>query len=74
MINNFKTLLCYLGEFRNMLAHNQPIYCYNISNYSINGNPKFEYELPLTKSEYKDDKGNKLPREKQHKYNGFINE
>lgn len=65
MINNFKTLLCYLGEFRNMLAHNQPIYCYNISNYSINGNPKFEYELPLTKSEYKDDKGNKLPREKQ---------
>ena len=44
MVNNFKTLLCYLGEFRNMLAHNQPIYCYNVSEYSINGNPKFKYK------------------------------
>ena len=65
MVNNFKTLLCYLGEFRNMLAHNQPIYCYNVLNYSINGNPKFEYELPMANPEYIDKNGNKVPIEKQ---------
>ena len=65
MVNNFKTLLCYLGEFRNMLAHNQPIYCYNVFNYSINGNHKFKYELPMVKTEYKDKNGNKIPIEKQ---------
>ena len=65
MVNNFKTLLCYLGEFRNMLAHNQPIYCYNVLNYDINGIPKFEYELPLVNSNYIDKKGNKLSVEKQ---------
>lgn len=65
MVNNFKTLLCYLGEFRNMLAHNQPIYCYNVLNYSINGNHKFKYELPMVKTEYKDKNGNKIPIEKQ---------
>ncbi len=65
MVNNFKTLLCYLGEFRNMLAHNQPIYCYNVLNYNINGNPKFEYELPMANPEYIDKKGNKVSIEKQ---------
>ena len=65
MVNNFKTLLCYLGEFRNMLAHNQPIYCYNVSEYSINGNPKFKYELPKANPEYKDKNGNKVSIEKQ---------
>ena len=65
MVNNFKTLLCYLGEFRNMLAHNQPIYCYNVLNYSINGITKFEYELPLTRPDLKDNKGKVIPKEKQ---------
>ena len=65
MVNNFKTLLCYLGEFRNMLAHNQPIYCYNVLNYSINGNPKFEYELPLVNPSYTDKNGNKVNVKKQ---------
>ena len=65
MVNNFKTLLCYLGEFRNMLAHNQPIYCYNVLKYSINSNPKFKYELPKANPEYKDKNGNKVPIEKQ---------
>lgn len=65
MVNNFKTLLCYLGEFRNMLAHNQPIYCYNVLEYSINSNPKFKYELPKANPEYKDKNGNKVPIEKQ---------
>ena len=65
MVNNFKTLLCYLGEFRNMLAHNQPIYCYNVLNYNISGNPKFEYELPKVNLEYIDKNGNKVSIEKQ---------
>lgn len=65
MVNNFKTLLCYLGEFRNMLAHNQPIYCYNVSEYSINGSPKFKYELPKANPEYKDKDGKKVSIEKQ---------
>ncbi len=67
MVNNFKTLLCYLGEFRNMLAHNQPIYCYNVLNYNINGNPKFEYELPIANPEYRDKNGNKVSIEKQQR-------
>lgn len=65
MVNNFKTLLCYLGEFRNMLAHNQPIYCYNVLNYDINGKTKFEYELPKVNPNYVDKKGNKIPLSKQ---------
>lgn len=65
MVNNFKTLLCYLGDFRNMLAHNQPIYCYNILNYNINENPKFEYELPVVNPNYIDKKGNRISAEKQ---------
>lgn len=65
MVNNFKTLLCYLGEFRNMLAHNQPIYCYNVLKYNINVNPKFEYELPIVNPEHRDKNGNKVPIEKQ---------
>lgn len=64
-VNNFKSLLCYLGEFRNMLAHNQPIYCYNVLNYDINVKTKFEYELPSTKPELKDNKGRLIPTEKQ---------
>lgn len=65
MVNNFKTLLCYLGDFRNMLAHNQSIYCYNILNYNINENPKFEYELPVVNPNYIDKKGNRISAEKQ---------
>ena len=47
-INMFKSILCYLGEFRNMLAHNQPIYCYNIDFFDINQTPSFNYEFPRT--------------------------
>ena len=65
MVNNFKTLLCYLGEFRNILAHNQPLYCYNVLNYNINGKCKFEYELPITKHEYKNKMGQAVSKEKQ---------
>lgn len=65
MINNFKTLLCYLGEFRNMLAHNQPIYCYNVLDYNVNNAKKFKYELPKTREGLKDRRGNIIPEEKQ---------
>lgn len=65
LVNNFKTLLCYLGEFRNLLAHNQPIYCYNILEYNPKGNNKFKYELPKTSHNIKDKNGNIIPVEKQ---------
>lgn len=64
LINNFKTLLYYLGEFRNMLAHNQPIYCYNVSEYDIDKNT-FKYELPKTKSGLKDKQGNLVTETQQ---------
>ena len=65
MIDNFKTVLYYLGEFRNMLAHNQPIYCYNVLNYDMNNTKKFEYELPKTKDGLKDSRGKVITPEQQ---------
>lgn len=65
MVNNFKMILYYLGEFRNMLAHNQPIYCYNIKNYNIKANPSLEYELPTTRKGYKNKKGQILSHAQQ---------
>lgn len=64
-INMFKTILCYLGEFRNMLAHNQPIYCYNIDSFDISKQVKFQYELPKTKVNKKDRNGKKLSKMQQ---------
>lgn len=61
-INMFKTILCYLGEFRNMLAHNQPIYCYNIDSFDINKQVKFKYELPKTKANKSNRNGKKLSK------------
>lgn len=65
MVNGFKTLLCYLGEFRNMLAHNQPIYSYNVQEYDINLNDKFKYELPSTKPNVYDKNGNLISHTQQ---------
>lgn len=64
-INTFKTILCYLGEFRNMLAHNQPIYCYNIESFDINKRYPLEYELPKTNKNKKYSDGNFIPKYKQ---------
>lgn len=72
-INTFKSILCYLGEFRNMLAHNQPIYCYNVLSYDINSNPKFEYELPKTNGSRKDRQGNIVTHlQQQNNINGDL--
>lgn len=65
MIDNFKTVLYYLGEFRNMLAHNQPIYCYNILEYNMNSTKKFKYELPKTRDNLKDKNGKIVSCEQQ---------
>lgn len=46
LINGFKNILYYIGEFRNMLAHNQPIYCYNIKDCSLSGFPNINYNYP----------------------------
>lgn len=60
-IDTFKVILSYLGEFRNMLAHNQPIYCYNIDLKELKPQIKFEYEFPKTKT------NERLSKEKQQK-------
>lgn len=64
-VNTFKTILSYLGEFRNMLAHNQPIYCYNIESFDLTERYPFKYELPRTRKDLKDREGKPIPRYKQ---------
>ncbi len=64
-INTFKTILCYLGEFRNMLAHNQPIYCYNIDSFDLTEKYPFEYELPKININKKYGDGSVIPKYKQ---------
>ncbi|MBP3461820.1 MAG: Abi family protein [Bacilli bacterium] len=49
-VQSFKNLLKYIGEFRNMLAHNQPIFCYNHSNCDLTQFPKISYEVPYISS------------------------
>ena len=46
MIISFRTLIKYIGAFRNMLAHNQPIYCYNHKDYSLINYPTMSYDMP----------------------------
>ena len=49
-INNimiFKFILDYIGEFRNMLAHNQPIYNYNIKDNSLINMNNLSYLIPF---------------------------
>lgn len=47
MINTFKNLLYYIGEFRNMLAHNQPIFSYNVLDDSLRDFPNINYNYPF---------------------------
>lgn len=73
LIDSFKSLLFYLGKFRNMLAHNQPIYTYNIEKYRIENDLKFSYEMPITKKNYKDKNGNVIEKiDQQYKLNGNL--
>lgn len=46
LINSFKIILYYVGEFRNMLAHNQPIYSYNVKDCNLCNFPSINYEYP----------------------------
>lgn len=64
-INTFKTILWYLGEFRNMLAHNQPIYCYNIDSFDLREKYPLEYELPKINISKKYEDGSLIPKYKQ---------
>ena len=45
-IISFRTLIKYIGMFRNMLAHNQPIYCYNHKDYCLINYPTMSYDIP----------------------------
>ena len=66
-ISVFKTILYYLGEFRNMLAHNQPIYCYNIDSFDLTEKYPFKYELPKVKKGIKAQQERNIPLYKQQK-------
>lgn len=46
LIFSFRTLIKYIGLFRNMLAHNQPIFCYNHKDYSLIDFPEMSYDFP----------------------------
>lgn len=46
LIISFRNLIRYIGLFRNMLAHNQPIYCYNHKDYNLINFPIMSYDLP----------------------------
>ena len=46
MIKSFRTLIKYIGLFRNMLAHNQPIYSYNHKDTCLINYPIMSYEIP----------------------------
>lgn len=45
-ISHFKKILDYIATFRNILAHNQPIFAYNIKDESLCSYPKCEYNQP----------------------------
>ena len=69
MIKSFRTLIKYIGLFRNMLAHNQPIYCYNHKDYCLINYPAMSYDVPWI-----DMKKNPTPPEinQQHKVNSVT--
>ena len=46
MVYSFRNLLNYIGLFRNMLAHNQPIYCYNHKDNCLINYPVMNYDIP----------------------------
>lgn len=46
LIISFRNLIKYIGLFRNMLAHNQPIFCYNHKDYSLIDYPNMNYDIP----------------------------
>lgn len=50
LINAFSNVLKNIGYFRNLLAHNQPIFNYNVKDSDYSRFPNFTYELPKTDS------------------------
>ena len=46
LIYIFSIVLKYIGSFRNLLAHNQPIFNYNVKDTSLINYPKISYSIP----------------------------
>ncbi len=69
LILSFRTLIKYIGIFRNMLAHNQPIYSYNHKDLSLMNYPTLSYDMPVV-----DTKKSPSIREidQQHKINSIT--
>ena len=80
MIQDFSRILDYISEFRNVLAHNQPIFNYNYENNSLCGFPNFEFiepKMPLPKLNDQKIKNLNLSdfiikRKYQHNKNKFL--
>lgn len=80
MIQDFSRILDYISEFRNVLAHNQPIFNYNYENNSLCGFPNFEFiepKMPLPKLNDQKIKNPNLSdfiikRKYQHNKNKFL--
>ena len=69
LIISFRTLIKYIGMFRNMLAHNQPIYCYNHKDYCLINFPTMSYDIPWVDMK----KNSTLPEiVQQHKINSVT--
>lgn len=51
LVQTFSFMLSFLGEFRNKLAHNEPIYNFNIKSVSIFSGLSLEYDYPIIKKE-----------------------
>ena len=50
-INTMREILNIIGTFRNILAHNQPIYNFNVQEFSSSKSDTITYHLPKTKSQ-----------------------
>ena len=46
-LQTFENILKHIGDFRNILAHNQPLYSFNVKNVDLSSFPFIEYELPI---------------------------
>lgn len=47
LIEDFSRMLQFIGELRNLLAHNQPVYGYNVENFDLCSFPEIKYIQPV---------------------------
>lgn len=77
IFRDFKRMLDYISSFRNVLAHNQPIFNYNYKNDSLEKFPNFEFsepKMPIKNINYdlKDFKLSQKVKNYQHEKNKYL--